>query len=126
MEDIRCLLLRWFAWGETGISSEAIAYHMAGIENARKNNTHPSDPDDFKRCLKLVNAIPEIRLRLDEMRPLSAEWNALVENWKEVEDCFMSEVAEWLTVKYSPKRAAKTYKLMEKIYKEAIKCNEQK
>jgi len=116
-DDIKTKILQWFATGERGISSEAIAYQMAGIKNGRKWNIHPSDPDDFKRCLKLVNLIPEIRLRLDEMRQVSAEWNALVENWKAVEDCFMGEVAEWLTDEYSPKGASKTYKLMDEIYK---------
>jgi len=109
-------ILQWLATGETGISSEAIAFQMAGIENRRKWHTHPIDPSDFKRCLKLINRIPEIRSRLDEMHPLSIEWNALVENWKEVEDCFMEEAAEWLTVEDSQKRANKTFDLMNKIY----------
>jgi hypothetical protein len=121
MKDIKTEILQWLVTGETGISSEAIAYQIAGIENWRKWHTHPSDPSDFKRCLKLVNLIPEIRSRLNELRSLSIEWNALVEHWKEVEDCFMSEVAEWLTVEYSQKRASKTFNLMDKIYAAARK-----
>ncbi len=108
-------ILQWFITGETGISSEAIACKMSGMNNDR-TYTHPLDPDDFKRCLKLVNRIPEIRTRLDEMRSVSPYWNALIEHWKEVEDSFMSEVPEWLTGHEYHKKATQTYALMEKIY----------
>ena len=114
-------ILNWLANGETGESSKAIAFKMAGVEKNYKWGSHPSDPGDFKRCLKLINLIPEIRPRLDEMRSVSVCWNALIEHWKEVEDCFMSEVAEWLTKDYSALWASKTFDLMEKIYKEARK-----
>jgi hypothetical protein len=118
MDDMKTKILHWLATGETGISSEAIAFKMAGIADKRTWSTHPGDPDDFKRCLKLVNRIPEIRQRLDEMRSLSTEWNALIEHWKEIEACFMSEVGEWLRDEYSYKGASKTFGLMRKIYGE--------
>lgn len=121
MIDIKTEILQWLATGETGISSMALAFKIAGVEDSRKFNTHPHDPDDFKRCLKLIKHIPEIRSRLDEMRSLSPEWNALVEHWKEVEDCFMEEVSEWLTTSYSQKRAYRTHELMKKIYSESRK-----
>lgn len=112
-------IMNWLANGETGISSDAIAFKMSGVINGRTFLTHPIDPDDFKRCLKLINLIPEIRPRLSEMREISPEWNALIEHWSDVETSFMSEVAEWLTVKYSAKSAPKTYAMMKKIYAEA-------
>lgn len=117
-DDLNRKILQWMATGKTGVSSEAIAYQMAGIENGRKWSTHPGDPDDFKRCLKLVNQIPEIRPRLDEMRSVSPHWNSLIDHWNELEKCFMEEVGEWLTNEYSHKRATKTYAMMEKIYGE--------
>ena len=116
-------ILDWLANGETGISSKTIAYKMAGIKLDRMWLSHPSDPGDFKRCLKLVNLIPDIRPRLGEMRSVSKEWDALIEHWKEVEDCFMDEVAEWLTDEFSQKRATKTYDLMKKIYTAATNTN---
>jgi hypothetical protein len=115
--ELKGKILQWMT-GETGVSSEAIAYQMAGIENGRKWHTHPGDPDDFKRCLKLVNQIPEIRPRLDEMRSVSPSWNSLIDHWQELEACFMEEVGEWLYKKYSLKSAPKTYAMMRKIYGE--------
>ena len=123
--DTQTKILQWLATGEKGISSEAIAFKMAGVVPGNKRSwpTHPYDPSDFKRCLKLVNFIPEIRSRLDEMRSISREWNAIIEHWKEVEECFMGEVAEWLTDEHSNKRAHKTYILMRKVYADAVTQN---
>ena len=121
--DIKTKILQWLATGEKGISSEAIAFKMAGVVPGRSWSTHPYDPSDFKQCLKLVNFIPEIRSRLDEMRSISREWNAIIEHWKEIEECFMGEVAEWLTAEHSDKRAHKTYELMRKVYAGAVTQN---
>ena len=117
MENLEHKILVWLATGETGVSSEAIAYTLCGIHPTRCGGcTWPSDPSDFKRCLKLLRAIPEIRQQLDKLRPLHRCWGALVDHWDELEACFMSEVGEWLTEEYSNKRASKTYDMMEKIY----------
>jgi hypothetical protein len=111
-------IIDWLANGETGISSKVIAFTMLG-QNYSKPFSHPHDPDDFKRCLKLVIAIPEIRPRLGELRSRSAYWAALIDHWDEVESTFMDEVAEWLHNGWSKKRAHRTYELMQKIYAEA-------
>jgi len=107
-------ILFWLANGETGESSKTMAFKLLGIPNGYK--AHPYDPSDFKRCLKLVLAVPSIRDRLHEMGDVSTEWNALVANWDRVERMFMEEVPEWLTDEWSNKRAVKTYDLMKSIY----------
>ena len=115
-------IINWLANGERGSSSEAIAFQMLGQkQNDSRGWCHPHDPADFKRCLKLIFAVPEIRPRLHEMRQHSIYWNALIERWDEVERCFLREVGEWLSNEYSTKRANETYALMERIYKQAEK-----
>lgn len=109
-------IVNWLANGETGISSEAIAFMMLGIVPGR--SMAPCDPSDFKRCLKLIIEVPEIRPRLNEMKVLSKDWERLIDNWEEVERSFMEEVEEWLTNDFSQKRATKTYNLMKKIYED--------
>lgn len=116
MKDLNLKIINWIANGETGVSSEAIAFQMAGVDNHRKFSSHPCDPSDFKRCLKLVNEIPEIRVRLDEMRHKSKYWNALIDNWDKLEKCFLEEVGGWLVDKDIDKRATKTYNMMQEIY----------
>ncbi|GAG26436.1 unnamed protein product, partial [marine sediment metagenome] len=55
-------ILEWFANGETGTSSEAMAFAAAGIANKSSfGNSTPSDPSDFNRCLKLINQVPEVK-----------------------------------------------------------------
>jgi|WetSurMetagenome_2_1015567.scaffolds.fasta_scaffold01420_19 hypothetical protein len=111
-------ILNWYITGERGMSSESISAFMVGLK-PKHGYSYPSDPSDFKRCLKLLIAVPEIRPRLNEMRKIDKYWNALIEHWKEVEDCFMSEVSEWLTSEFSQKSATITYALMKKIYSDA-------
>jgi hypothetical protein len=110
-------ILNWLATGETGESSKSIAFFMAG--QMYNVYPHPYDPADFKRCLKLLIAVPEIRPRLSEMRSIDKYWKALIEHWYELEKCFMEEVPEWLTDNHSKKSAPKTYDLMKKIYSDA-------
>lgn len=81
----------WFAHGEIGVSSKAIALRLLGrspeevIEQAGQGfPTHPSDPDDFRRCHELIERVPEIRARLPEMAAVSPIWTVLVEHWDEL------------------------------------------
>jgi hypothetical protein len=115
-EQLNRKIMNWLAKGEVGLSSQEIAYQMSGADSNRTHCTHPSDPSDFKRCLKLINAVPEIRGRLDEMRHKSKQWDALVENWERLEKCFMDEVGGWLVGEDYDKRATKTYQMMQEIY----------
>ncbi len=57
-------ILDWFARGKRGISSEAMACAVADMmpsERLAKFSNHPNDPDDFKRCVKFLDAVPEAR-----------------------------------------------------------------
>ena len=109
-------ILKWLSDGERGMSSEVIAFRMMGSTDYVGST--PYDPSDFKRCLKLVNRVPEIRKHLDLLRPISPRWNALVEHWDELEACFMREVPEWLNNTHGEKLAHETYCLMQKIYEQ--------
>ena len=115
MTELERKIVSWLANGETGDSSESIAFTMLGITAKRWGMGTPSDPADLKRCLKLLREVPEIRPRMGEMKAASPHWAALIDRWDELEACFMSEVAEWLENDYSDKRAPKTWALMESI-----------
>lgn len=87
-------ILDWFAHGERGISSEAMACAVGGMKPndfwARFGN-HPSDPDDLKRCIKFLDAVPEARQHLGEVAKLSKTWAKLIEHWDELEAMFREE-----------------------------------
>lgn len=105
-------LLRVMRWqynsGDTGLSSECMAANLCGLPCRRIYA--PTDPADFNRCLGLLDYAPELRVILHRMRDVSAEWEALVDNWDRVEKSFIEEVGKGWAKKN--KSASKTYELM--------------
>ena len=102
-------LNNWLANGDRGISSEAIASHLTGINFVSGHwfSTHPVDPSDFGRCMELLDAVPEFRPRLKEMAEVSPIWAGLVECWDELERLYREEV--------STGKAPKLYDRMQEI-----------
>jgi hypothetical protein len=87
-------IIRWLAQGEVGESSKTMAFTALGQETTFKS--YPLDPDDFKRCLKLLKAAPEVRLHFSAIRALSPTWAALIDHWDELEALFIEEAGtEW-------------------------------
>ena len=76
----------WIANGETGMSSKTMWNCLLGNTNFPIN--HPYDPDDFSRCYKLLQAVPEWKTELYKLKPLSMAWNNLVENWDKLTEMF--------------------------------------
>jgi len=102
-------ILKWFANGEVGASSKAMACAAAGLPH---DKSHPYDPDDLNRCLLLLESVPEIRGHMDKISAISDTWCNLVARWDDVEKCFLDEVGlNWTKAKQAPK----TYRLMQDI-----------
>jgi hypothetical protein len=72
----------WIVGRDTGSSSEAIWAVMMGMKPDW--DSHPHDGDDLGRCLRLLDLIPEWKLRLGEMAVVYPYWAALVEHWDEL------------------------------------------
>jgi hypothetical protein len=86
-------ILEWFAHGECGISSKAMACAVIGMKpdkNWSAFGNHPHDPDDLSRCVKLLDAVPEARNHLGKVAKLSKVWARLVEHWDELEAMYRS------------------------------------
>jgi hypothetical protein len=104
--------LEWLAGRGTGLSSETMAYYLAFDVIKERGRSHPHDPSDFNRCLKLLHAVPEMRVHLHKMANLSPYWAALVARWDDVERSFLDEVGfDWCKAGIAPK----TYRLMKTI-----------
>ena len=89
-------LIQWLANGERGLSSETIATKLSGINcmgpfDSKKFGWSPSDPDDFRRCLLLLEQVPEFKERLHEMKEVSELWGKLVDNWDEFDKLYYEE-----------------------------------
>lgn len=89
----------WIANGHVGMSSKT-------MWNCLMNNTkpfpinHPHDPDDFSRCYKLLQAVPEWRKELHKLKPLSKAWSNLVDNWDKLTEMYeLNESENWKNYK---------------------------
>ena len=114
-QETKDAIMRWLLTGNVVLSSKCIASTMLGIPVAGFDAWTPSDPSDFCRCLKLLRCAPEIRGHMDAMRSVSKAWNRLVDDWEQIEACFMGEVPEWLEGKALEKSAHCTYELMHRL-----------
>ena len=69
--EVRALF--WSLTGDTGISSKAVAKHMTGFSaEGAFGFMPPSDSSDRRRCIRLLELIPEWLPRLDEMKKYDA------------------------------------------------------
>ena len=104
-------LLEWFHFGEVGVSSEFIARYLTG-QTIRGSFNDPADPDDFKRCEKLLRAVPSLRKEFPRMAEASTRWEFLVENWEAIAASLEEEIPGIFDGGHSSGRAPKTYALM--------------
>lgn len=80
---------QWLLSRDTGLSSIAIVAFMEGAGDGKYS--HPLDPDDLGRCIRLLSLAPEYRARLEEMKAASPQWAVLIEHWAEIEKLYFLE-----------------------------------
>ena len=81
-------LVTWFAGRDTGSSSKHMAAVAAGAEG---DGSHPLDPDDLGRCIRLVEAVPEVRDAFPAIAASTPKWKAIIDHWDELVAIFHSE-----------------------------------
>jgi hypothetical protein len=110
----------WLAFGERGISSEAIVSRLTGtrVGGFQHFSTHPCDPADFRRCQLLLEAHPLARLKF--MRDVSPQWERLVDAWDEIHEAILAEVPGYLGRVSGA--APKAYRLMRRVIDDGITC----
>ncbi len=101
----------WLATGERGLSSEAIALTTLGLRPTGRRASWPLDPADLRRCLLLLEAVPETRENgLLVLAKRCPRWAALVKTWDRLSETLRSEIGETLQPRGS---APQTYELMQ-------------
>jgi len=75
IDEVFKKVIAWYAGGDTGLSSEAMAARLSG-QPCRRD--YPRDPDDLGRCVRLLDAIPELRSELFMMVGVCKEWERLI------------------------------------------------
>lgn len=103
-------ILTWLAQGETGVSSKTMAFAVLGIEKRDAfGSSHPYDPADLRRCVKLLEAVPAMRQHMDKVAALSPAWARLVSNWAALESLLKREIAA------DTGKAPRTYRMMKSL-----------
>ena len=106
-------LVSWLASGERGVSSNTIVQTLTGVPAASGWRGQPLDPDDMCRCIKLLEACPELAPRIGEMAKVSRNWAALVAHWDEIVALIDEEVPGWRENRHGS--APKAYAFMRRI-----------
>lgn len=84
-------VLKWFATGNVGMSSKAMACAAIGFKTQDAFFT-PSDVDDLSRCIHLVHMAPLVRGEFHKIAAISPTWKRIIDNWDALESKFMEEV----------------------------------
>lgn len=106
-------LTNWLAFGERGISSEAIVHKLC-FDQTPRPGSYPYDPADFRRCELLLRAIPILRLSLPQMSELGPVWAGLVANWDRLVST-MEEECPGVWERYPSGSAPRAYSIMTAI-----------
>ena len=79
-------LLNWLGNSDTGVSSEDIAYTLAGVKRGHWDGGVPHDDDDLRACLELNDLMGwHERFKAEFAGPGHGHyWNALVACWDEL------------------------------------------
>lgn len=101
-------LTRWLASDDTGMSSEWLAGWLSGAFHRR--SAYPSDSDDFGRCLRMLEAAPELMAAMPRLREAPKPWPELFAEW------------ESLAGLYQTDRAACSERIRAIVYGEAPQC----
>lgn len=78
--------LWWLTNGFVGMSSKTMCNFFLGNKDFKIN--YPHDPDDFSRCYKLLETVPEWKSRIPELGVLSPQWKNLSENWDKLTEMY--------------------------------------
>lgn len=94
----------WAENGEHGTSSKTMFNRLIkGLQvRALRNDyeCHPLDPDDFSRCYKLLQAVPQWKVKLYELKAISLVWERLVDNWDKLTEMYeQNEREQWKNYK---------------------------
>ncbi len=111
-------LAQWFASGDTGISSEAVALWMsAGVKLDRWGSSTPSDGGDFGRCYRLLKLFPEWRERIADMAGAGNLWPTYAARWADMEAAYEADLAD-----KRKKGSSSTWDLMRVIHADAYEA----
>jgi len=111
---------QWIVEGEVGTSSKTIWAVMMGVVKEKHecnwDYDTPKDPDDFKRCWKLIVAIPEWRNRLAEVSTIFPKWVPFIREWDKLEAMLVNHLVEMETYHKLPYKEQKRFQFSDGMW----------
>lgn len=102
----------WFLTGEQGISSKAIIHtYLKGLPPSPLH--HPLDQADLRRCMLLLEQVPEAREAFPTLAGASPKWKPLVEQWDNLTKLLREESKEPGNRGSAPRTYARMKQLLE-------------
>jgi hypothetical protein len=89
----------WLASDDTGLSSRFMAAVLAGFFDLPENH-HPHDVADFGRCVRMLDAAPELRPRMGMMEKCGPVWSRFIDEWGKLEGMYRKIIKT--KAKFSP------------------------
>lgn len=108
----------WLMRGASGVSSKTICSAMTGAPEPRFNADCPHDPDDYSRCRRLLDLIPEWRANLSRVSERYPWMKPFVDAWGDMD-------ALWDEESLSGK-CPKLYALMQRLEVESLRIRRPK
>lgn len=90
-------LARWLTSDDTGRSSKYMVHALAqraGCDATYvevRDGDYPHDPDDFGRCVRLLDAVPQLRPHLPLLSGHGAVWAAIAAEWDSLETMYRED-----------------------------------
>lgn len=82
-------LTDWLGSDDVGMSSKFMASVLTGQFKAEF--AIPYDPDDLGRCIRMIQAIPELKDSIHLMSSHGTMWTAVANNWERWCDMYQAE-----------------------------------
>lgn len=111
MSNLAMKVLQWQATGDVGVSSATMASIALGLDKPFYGIHFgaPHDPSDMLRCMKLLEAIPEIRDHFPAIAKRVPTFKGIIEQWDDLVEVMKRECVgeRW--------RAPDAYNLIKKL-----------
>lgn len=111
LAGLRPAAQKWLLTGSLGLSSCTMFATCTGfipdyLKDRARPTHYPHDVDDFSRCQRLIEAVPDVaesyRLVMPNVSPV---WSALIQRWPDIVSAMDEESPDWRTGKLSSPKA---------------------
>lgn len=113
--------LEWIARGEHCWASKTMFWTLLGkpLNERPTLVNYPMDPAALRRCMLVMEQVPELAGRICDMGFVSPEWNAIAARWAEITETFVREAAPQGGWQAKGISCPRTYELLTRVINQA-------